>query len=92
MKILFFLFLAHITICAAAGYIFQERSESHKDYDPPLNTTTQEERARGMASFHMSETRVTIRFPGALNLYFFAGILALAAAFISELDQRFFAG
>jgi hypothetical protein len=88
MKPLLFLFAAHFIICIAAGYFFHERSESHHDFDPPLNTTAEEERARDVASFHMSETRVTIRFPAALNLYFFAGLLALAVALAIELYER----
>lgn len=90
MKPLFFLFVAHLTLCAAVGYFFHERIESHQDYDPPINTTTAEERSRGEASFHMSQTHVTIRFPGALNLYFVAGLLALLVAFIIQLYERFF--
>jgi hypothetical protein len=91
MKPLLFLFIAHLVVCAAVGYFFAERiSESHHEYDPPIDTTTAEERSRREASFHMSQSHVTYRFPGALNLYFLVGLLALVAAFVMELYQRFF--
>ena len=54
-----------------------------------METTTAEERARGMASFHFSQTHIEIRFPSALILYFLGGLLALLVALIVELYERF---
>jgi hypothetical protein len=91
MKALLFLFVAHLVLCATAGYLFHERSESHRNFDPPTDSTSAEERARGETSFQFSHGRVAIQFPGALNLYFFAGILALVVALIIEVYERFVA-
>jgi hypothetical protein len=90
MKPLLILFIAHLAVCSLVGYFFHERTETHHDYDPPIDTTTAEERSRGEASFHMSQSQITIRFPGALNLYFIVGLLALVAASVIELYQHFF--
>jgi hypothetical protein len=90
MKPLLILFFAHLAVCSLVGYSFHERTETHQDFDPPFpDATTQDERSRGESSFLISQGKVTITFPAALNLYFFAGLLALLAGLVLELYEGF---
>lgn len=88
MKALFILFIAHLTVCGVVGYLFRERSEKHRDYQPPIETTSAEERSRGEASFLMAQSETTITFPSPILVYGAGGLLALLITFGIDLYHR----
>jgi len=89
MKPLLILFIAHLTVCGVVGYLFRERSQEHRDFETPIETTSPDERSRGEASFLLARSHTAITFPGPVLLYGAVGPLALLVAFGIELYRHF---
>jgi hypothetical protein len=91
MKVLAILTIVHLLVCATAGYLFRVRvSETHQEFHPAIDMTTDEERARGEAKFLMAQTHIVFRPPTVVLIYGLVGLLALLAAFGYKLYQPFF--
>ena len=89
MKPTIILFVAHLLSCGVVTYYFHERTETHQTFNPPIDTTTPDERARNEGSFLMSHSEATYTMPNAVIIYGIAGIIGLLIALGFEVFHRF---